>query len=67
MDERNQQRIGNLTPKHSLRVVIGKAIDLFVSAMAILLTRGALMKFFKRRRQTTSPPRGNHQDRARCG
>ena len=38
MDERNQQRIGNRTPKHSLRVVIGKAIDLFISAMAILLT-----------------------------
>jgi hypothetical protein len=56
MAERNQQRIGNRTPKRSLRVVIGKAIDLFVSAMGILLT-GALVKFFKRRRQAGSPPR----------
>jgi hypothetical protein len=38
MAERNLQRIGNRTPKRSLRVVIGKAVDLFISAMAILLT-----------------------------
>jgi hypothetical protein len=40
MDERNQQWIGNRTPKHSLRVVIGKAIDWFISVLAILLTGG---------------------------
>jgi hypothetical protein len=57
MPERNQQPIGNRTPKHSLRVVIGKAIDLLISAMAILLTRGALVRFFKRRRQVSSQPR----------
>jgi hypothetical protein len=56
MDERNQQRIGSRTPKRSLRVVIGQAIDLFISAMAILMTGGALARFFKRRRQTDSPP-----------
>ena len=38
MAERNQQRIGDHTPKRRLRVVIGQAIDLFISAMAILLT-----------------------------
>jgi hypothetical protein len=47
MAERNQQRIGNRTPKRSLRVVIGKAIDLFISVMAILLTS----KLFERRHQ----------------
>jgi hypothetical protein len=52
MDERTQQRIGNRAPKYSLRVVVGKAIDLFVSAMAILLTGGALIKFFKRHDQS---------------
>jgi hypothetical protein len=57
MAERSQQPIGNRTPKHSLRVVIGKAIDLFISAMAILLTRGAMVRFFKRRRQVSSRPR----------
>jgi hypothetical protein len=56
MAERSQQPIGNRTPKHSLRVVIGKAIDLFISAMAILLTRGAMVRFFKRRRQVSSRP-----------
>ena len=53
MAERKQQRIGNRTPKRSLRVVIGKAIDLFVSAMAILLTA----KFFERRHQVGSKSR----------
>jgi hypothetical protein len=57
MAERNQQRIGSRTPKRSLRVVIGKAIDLFISAMAILLTRSALVKFFKSRRLAGRPPR----------
>ena len=52
MAERIQQRMGNRTPKRSLRVVIGKAIDLFVSAMAILLTA----KFFERRHQVGSKP-----------
>jgi hypothetical protein len=54
MVERNQQRIGNRTPQCNLRVVIGKAIDLFISAVAILLTQGVLMKFFKRRHQADS-------------
>jgi hypothetical protein len=53
MAERNQQRIGSRTPKRSLRVVIGKAIDLFISAIAILLTA----EFFNRRRQAGSKPR----------
>jgi hypothetical protein len=57
MDERNQLWIGNRMPKRSLRVVIGKAIDLFLSAMAILLTGDALVKFFKRRRRAGSLPR----------
>jgi hypothetical protein len=57
MDERNQPRIGNQRRKHNLRVVTGKAIDLFISAMAILLTGGTLVKFFKHRRQAESPPR----------
>jgi hypothetical protein len=57
MDERNQQRIGSRTPKHSFRVVFGKAIDLFISAVAILLTKRLLVKFFKRRRQGDSPSR----------
>jgi hypothetical protein len=57
MDERNQQRIGNGTPKHSLRVAIGKVIDLFISTIAILMTGEALVKFLKRRRQDGSPPR----------
>jgi hypothetical protein len=52
MDERTLQRIGNRTPKRSLRMVIGKGIDLFVSAMAILLTGGALIKFLKRHDQS---------------
>ncbi len=51
MDEQKQERIGSRTPKRSLRVVIGQAIDLLISAMAILLTGDALLKFFKRRRQ----------------
>jgi hypothetical protein len=57
MDERNQQRIGNRTPKQSLRVVIGKGIDLFISAMAILLTERALVRFLKRRHPTDNAPR----------
>lgn len=57
MAERNQQQIGNRKSKHSLRLVIGKAIDLFISAMAIFLTGGALVKFFKCRRQAGSPSR----------
>jgi hypothetical protein len=54
MDEQKQERIGSRTPKRSLRVVIGQAIDLLISAMAILLTGDALVKFFKRRRQIDS-------------
>jgi hypothetical protein len=54
MNERNQQRMRNRTPKHSLRVVIGKAIDLFISAMVILLTERAVVKFFKRRHRARS-------------
>jgi hypothetical protein len=57
MAERNHQRIGSRTPKRSLRVVIGKAIDLYISAMAILLTGNALAKYLKRRRQGGRPPR----------
>ena len=57
MAERNQRRIGSQTPKRSLRVVTGKAIDLFISAMAILLARRALVKFFKPRRQADNLPR----------
>ncbi len=38
MDERNQPRIGHQTRKRNLRVVTGKAIDFFISAIAILLT-----------------------------
>jgi hypothetical protein len=57
VDEQNQRRIGNQTRKRSLRVVTGKAIDLLVSAMAILLTGGALVKFFKRRQRAGRPPR----------
>jgi hypothetical protein len=53
MAERNQQRIGHRTPKRSLRVVIGKAIDLFILAVAILLTA----KFFERRHQAGSKSR----------
>jgi hypothetical protein len=63
MDKRNQQQIRNRTPRHSLRVVIGKTIDLFISAMAILLTGGALVKFFKGRRQAGNSSRaGLHAD-----
>jgi hypothetical protein len=56
MDERNQQRFGSRTSKHSLRVVIGKGIDLFISAMAILLTERALVRFLKGRHPTDNPP-----------
>jgi hypothetical protein len=58
MAERNQQRIANRTSKHSLRVAVGKAIDLLISTMAILLTGSALAKFFKRRRQADDALRG---------
>jgi hypothetical protein len=54
MAERNQPRMGSRTPKQSLRVLIGKAIDLFISVMAILLTGNALLKFFKRRHPVRS-------------
>jgi hypothetical protein len=57
MDERNQQRIGRRTPKHSLRVGIGKAVDLFISAVAILLVRGAVGRLAKRHRPADGPPR----------
>ena len=57
MDERDQQRIRNRTPERSLRLFIGKAIDLFISAMAILLTERAVVDFFKRRHQARSLPR----------
>jgi hypothetical protein len=50
MAERNQQRIEHRTAKRSLRVVIGKAIDLFISAMAILVTA----KLFEPRNQVGS-------------
>lgn len=56
MDERNQQRIGNRTAKRSLRVVIGQAIDLLVSALAILVTRDAVLKFLKRRQVDSLSP-----------
>jgi hypothetical protein len=57
MDERNQRRVGSQGPRYSLRVLIGKAIDLFISALALLLTREALLRFFQRRRQADSRPR----------
>src|ERR1700742_1738752 len=57
MDERNQQRIGMWTTKRGLRVAVGKAIDLSISAMAILLTGSALVKFSTRRRKTDNLPR----------
>ena len=57
MADQNRQRIGNRTPKRSLRAVLGQAIDLFLSAMAILVTERALVKFFKRRQPATDPPR----------
>jgi hypothetical protein len=57
MTERNQQRTGSRTPKHSLRVLIGKALDLCISAGAILLTERALVRFVKRRHAADNPPR----------
>jgi hypothetical protein len=57
VDEQNQQRIGSQTPKPSLRVVIGKAIDLLVSSMAILLIRRALVNYFKGCQQAGRLPR----------
>ena len=43
---------GTERPKRSLRVVIGQAIDLLVSALAILVTGDAVLKFLKRRRKS---------------
>jgi hypothetical protein len=57
MAERNQQRTGNRMPKHGLRVLIGKALDLCISAAAILLTERALARFVKRRHTADNPPR----------
>jgi hypothetical protein len=55
MDERNQQRIGNRAPKHSLRGDIGKAVDLLISAVAILLMRCAMVRLVKRRHPADGP------------
>jgi hypothetical protein len=63
MDKRNQQRIGRRSSKHSLRLVIGKGIDLFISAMAILLTKRALLTFLKRRHRADNP----HQEFTKRG
>jgi hypothetical protein len=57
MAEGNQQRIGRPSPKRSLRVVIGRAIDLLISVTAIFLTGSALVKFCKGRYQAGSLPR----------
>jgi hypothetical protein len=57
VDKQNQRRIGNQRRKHSLRLFTGKAIDLFVSAMAILLTGGALIRFLKHRHRAGNSPR----------
>jgi len=67
MDERKQQRIGSQRSKYSLRVFIGKAIDLVISAVAILLTGEALLRFFKRRRQADSLLRETFKTRLDAG
>ena len=58
MDNQSQQRSRQQFSKVSPRRMIGKAVDLLISAMAILLTGSALIKFFKSRRQAGNPLRG---------
>jgi hypothetical protein len=60
----NPQQTGDQKPSRSLRLLAGKTIDWFVSAVAILLTGSALVKFLQGGRRAGGPSEITKRDLA---